>query len=185
MARIITCDRCGARVHKGETIGHISVWNEDNGETYQAQALFTDWDICPDCMGDIYAAIKTPILHEGKEAPEDDDSGDVQEDEPADKPKAKRRHKKVDADMRVLSDEEKAAVLEERRRKAEQESEELGPDAVRQGNPARVPDWGKFRACIEAGKNNEWLAVEFSASVSTVKRWKQRLKAMDEAEQTK
>ena len=237
MARIIICDRCGKQIDRGEVIGHINFWNEDNGESYAEVTSFHDWDFCPDCMGDIYAFIKTAatldharmmeqLAGEGDlknlkgwreiaDAPEIEPEGEA-EAEPGDKeeettgepeveataepeempeaeqeeaqkeePKKRRKytHKKVDVDTRSMTPAERAEAIARRREQEEKEAEAAGPDAAKYGYKSNKADWPKFRACLAAGKDVKWLAVEFGVTEWTVRNWKRKLKEMEEAEE--
>ena len=81
---------------------------------------------------------------------------------------------------------ERAEAIARRREQEEKEAEAAGPDAAKYGYKSNKADWPKFRACLAAGKDVKWLAVEFGVTEWTIRNWKRKLKEMgEEAEQIK
>jgi hypothetical protein len=153
--RIVLCDRCGRKIAKEEPVGHITVYGEGDGYA-QGNNGFVGWDFCPSCMASIDSFIKIP--------PEDtvlaaDDAEEADAEEAGAEPSQQKAKFRTKAEI--------AAMYEAR----EKEAEAAGPGGLK-GNRRIRPDWGKFKACVDAGKDNDWLAVEFGVEKKTISNWK-------------
>ena len=182
--RIISCDRCGKRIAKAESIGHISVWYE-NLVSEQVTSAFHGWDFCPDCMEEIDQFIKVPLTFttpdEGGEIADEleeelDAEPDIEsEDEPINEPISEPIVEPVEEPKELKPREKARAKLIAMYEAREKESEALGPGGL-VGKRRCKPDWPKFKACVDAGKDNGWLAVEFGVDKKTISNWKWMLK---------
>jgi hypothetical protein len=182
--RIILCDRCGAKITKEEPIGHITVYGEANGYA-QGNNDFAGWDFCPKCMEEISQYIKIPLKfvvpEEGGEIADeleeelDAESVIESEDEPINEPISEPIAEPVDEPKELKPREKTRAKLTAMYEAREKESEALGPGGLI-GKRRCKPDWPKFKACVDAGKDNDWLAVEFGVGKKTISNWKWKLK---------
>jgi hypothetical protein len=156
--RIILCDRCGTKITKEDPIGHITVYGESNGYA-QGNNDFAGWDFCPKCMEEISQYIKIPLEFT---APEE--GGEI----------ADELEEELDAESDIVSTDE---PINEPISEPVEESKEK---PKRGGHPdsGRKPhiDWPKFKACVDAGKDNKWLAVEFGTDVERIPKWRWMLK---------
>lgn len=196
--RIVLCDRCGGKIAKGETIGHLSAWYEDLKDLDRAKPEYNGWDFCPTCMESINSYIKGIIcmpetepagsiaddLEEELDTEETEEEPDIESEkdpisDPINDPEPKEEPRvKVDARKVVRNVPVKEAILTERWDEAERVAAEEGPDA--KSHLRKKADWPKFKACIDAGKNDKWLAVEFGVTTRTIWTWKKKLAAMGE-----
>ena len=163
--RIISCDRCGKRIKRSEGIAHISIWYEDLADMSRKETIgeFHGWDFCMDCAEEIGQCIKIPLTFTTP-----DEGGDI----------ADELEEELDAEPDIESEDEpiNEPISEPIAELAGEPKEKL----KRGGHPdsGRKPhiDWSKFKACVDAGKDNKWLAVEFGVEVENIPKWKWLLK---------
>ena len=67
--RIITCDRCGAKIQEPEyeNAGYVSLQWRGIRTSEISENPFEDWDLCGDCFNDIEKFIKIKPLKADKE----------------------------------------------------------------------------------------------------------------------
>ena len=160
--RIISCDRCGKRIAKAESIGHISVWYE-NLVSEQVTSAFHGWDFCPDCMEEIDQFIKVPLTFTTP-----DEGGEI----------ADELEEELDAEPDIESEDEPInEPISEPVEEPKDEPKKGTKGGTRPGSGKKPSiDWPKFKACVDAGRDNKWLAVEFGVDKKTISNWKWMLK---------
>ena len=172
--RIVLCDRCGAKIIKGTTIGHVNAWYEDLKDLDKAKPEYNGWDFCPECMEAIDGFIKTPLEFV------------TPEEVPVDAEFVESLEEELDAEPEdEAEDEDEEPEPADEWEAAEQKARKAGPDAKAHGQIRKKADWPKFKACIDAGKDNKWLAVEFGVTTGTIWSWKKKLKEMEAKGQIK
>ena len=144
--KVTLCDRCGAKIPGSENIGHIAIRYESHKE---GAGKFADWDICLACMEKIERYIKVPYT--------------TPSDIPADKAFAETLEEPAEPD--IESEDEPISEAEE---------EPKGQSKSHGRRP--TIDWGKFKACVDAGRDNEWLAIEFGVDPERIPKWRWLLK---------
>ena len=174
--RIVLCDRCGGKIAKGETIGHLSAWYEGLKGLDRAKPEYNGWDFCPTCMENINSCIKGIIC-----MPETEPAGSIADDleEELDTEEAEEEPdiESEDEPINELISEPIAEPADEVKDKPTDEPQKK-PIGGSRPNSGRKPnvDWPKFKACVDAGKDNKWLAVEFGVEVEKIPKWRWLLK---------
>lgn len=164
--RTITCDRCGKRISKDDGIGHINVWYENLPES-RPTSEFHGWDFCPECMEEIDQYIKIPLKFVVPE-----EGGEI----------ADELDEELDAEPVIESEDEpiNEPISEPISEPVEDSKDEPKKDARVGTRPGRGKkpsiDWPKFKACVDAGRDNKWLAVEFGTDVEKIPKWRWMLK---------
>ena len=164
--RIVLCDRCGGKIAKGETIGHLSAWYEDLKDLDRAKPEYNGWDFCPTCMESINSYIKGIIC-----MPENEPAGSIADDleEELDaEPEEIEEGPDIESEDEPIN--EPIAELAE-----EPKKDTRGGTRPGSGKKPNI-DWPKFKACVDAGRDNKWLAVEFGVEVEKIPKWRWMLK---------
>ena len=164
--RVVLCDRCGAKITKGTTIGHLNAWYEDLKDLDKAKPEYNGWDFCPDCMEVIDSFIKTPLeFVTPEEAPADAEFAESLEEELDAEPDIESADEPINEPISEPADEPKDKPKKDTR------------GGARPGSGKKPSiDWGKFKACVDAGRDNKWLAVEFGTDVERIPKWRWLLK---------
>ena len=162
--RVITCDRCGKRIRKTEGIAHINIWYEDLADMSRKETIgeFHGWDFCMDCAEEIGQCIKIPLTFTTPE-----EGGEI----------ADELEEELDAESVIESaDEPISDPISEPI--SEPVDEPKKPKRGGHPDSGRKPhiDWPKFKACVDAGRDNKWLAVEFGTDVERIPKWRWMLK---------